>query len=145
MRAISLWQPWASLWLTSRKLHETRHWSIAYRGPLAVHAAKRFVKDIDGPLLEILQDEFGGHWAEDLPTGAVLGWVNLADCRRTEEIYPTPFRHDDASAPDDYWCGDFAEGRFGWRQDRAVILPRPVPYVGRQGLFHVPDELLVRV
>ena len=25
MRALSLWQPWASLWCSSRKVHETRH------------------------------------------------------------------------------------------------------------------------
>lgn len=41
MKAISLWQPWASLVWAGVKTIETRHWSTNYRGPLAIHAAKR--------------------------------------------------------------------------------------------------------
>lgn len=38
MRAITLWQPWASLIAIGAKTIETRSWSTAYRGPLAIHA-----------------------------------------------------------------------------------------------------------
>lgn len=38
---ISLWQPWASLIAIGAKQIETRHWATRYRGPLAIHAAKR--------------------------------------------------------------------------------------------------------
>ncbi len=41
MKAISLHQPWASLVATGVKTIETRSWSTKYRGPLAIHAAKR--------------------------------------------------------------------------------------------------------
>lgn len=44
MRAISLWQPWASLVSIGSKRIETRHWSTDYRGPLLIHASKRLVK-----------------------------------------------------------------------------------------------------
>ena len=37
MRALSLWQPWASLIFDGRKKIETRHWEMLYRGPLAIH------------------------------------------------------------------------------------------------------------
>jgi hypothetical protein len=40
IKAISLWQPWASLMALGLKRHETRHWPTAYRGPIAIHAAK---------------------------------------------------------------------------------------------------------
>lgn len=40
MKAISLWQPWASLIAHGVKTIETRSWSTPYRGPLAIHAAK---------------------------------------------------------------------------------------------------------
>lgn len=40
MKAISLWQPWASLVPAGAKPVETRSWSTSYRGPLAIHAAK---------------------------------------------------------------------------------------------------------
>ena len=42
MKAISLWQPWASAVARRAKFNETRHWATSYRGTLAIHAAKRF-------------------------------------------------------------------------------------------------------
>jgi len=88
MKAISLWQPWASLWCSKRKVHETRHWRCSHRGWLLVHAAKRFEKNFgpDDPLRLILDDEFGGDWAKDLPTGALVGMVNLVDCQPTKTL-----------------------------------------------------------
>ena len=41
MKALTLWQPWASLIAVGAKTIETRSWSTAYRGPLLIHAAKR--------------------------------------------------------------------------------------------------------
>ena len=41
MKAISLWQPWATLVGLGVKTIETRSWATKYRGPLAIHAAKR--------------------------------------------------------------------------------------------------------
>lgn len=62
MRAISLWQPWASLWLSGFKVHETRHWHITRQWKdwnpgdrMAVHAAKRFYKDHDGHFADMLR------------------------------------------------------------------------------------------
>ncbi len=37
-RALTLWQPWASLIAIGAKTIETRSWSTAYRGPLLIHA-----------------------------------------------------------------------------------------------------------
>lgn len=45
MKAISLWQPWASLWLTPRKIHETRPRRWNHSGWLAVHASKTLVSN----------------------------------------------------------------------------------------------------
>ncbi len=41
MKAIVLWQPWASLVALGVKTIETRSWSTKYRGPLAIHAAAK--------------------------------------------------------------------------------------------------------
>ena len=69
MKAISLWQPWASLWCSRRKVHETRHWRCSHRGWPLVHAGKHFEKtfELDDPLRLILDDEFGGDWANTIP------------------------------------------------------------------------------
>ena len=40
-KALTLWQPWASLIALGVKTAETRSWATDYRGPLAIHAAAR--------------------------------------------------------------------------------------------------------
>src|SRR5713101_1713890 len=129
MKGISLWQPWASLWCSERKVHETRHWRCLHRGWLLVHAAKRFEKDfeLDDPLRLILEDEFGGHWAMDLPTGALIGMVNIVDCQPTEMLFG-----DAAASDDDRECGDFAPGRFAWKRDEFRLF---------DGINHLPPKL----
>jgi activating signal cointegrator 1 len=42
MQAISVNQPWASLIIAGAKRIETRSWSTNHRGPLAIHASKKF-------------------------------------------------------------------------------------------------------
>jgi hypothetical protein len=41
IRALTLWQPWASAVIIGGKDVENRTWSTGYRGPLVIHAAKR--------------------------------------------------------------------------------------------------------
>lgn len=140
MRAISLWQPWASLWLTPSKIHETRHWPTPYRGLLAVHAAKRPIGEVSEELDTICFHQFGSQWRRALPRGALIGQVNLISCIETgslfyEEVPP-------ADRCDDFYCGDFAPGRFAWLRKDPLKLARPVPFTGRQGFFNVPDEVL---
>lgn len=138
MKAISLWQPWASLWLSGRKVHETRCWSTSYRGPLYIHAAKKCVYiHHEIPFLDILNDEFGGHWAMDLPTGAIIGEVDLVDCVPVESLGPGH------RCSDDFFCGDFSAGRFAWRCENPRPLDSPLPYVGRQRIFNAYHERLI--
>ena len=143
MKAISLWQPWASLWLSGRKIHETRHWHIRNQWKdwtpgqrMAVHAAKKFVKDIDPEedLRKILDDQFGGHWAMDLPTGALIGTIAVMDCVSAGLIPDLD--------EDDRECGNFADGRWAWRGADPIIFPHPIPWRGSQGIFNVPDTQL---
>jgi hypothetical protein len=135
MKAISLWQPWASLWCSPAKVHETRHWPTSHRGWLAVHAAKRLEKDFGGELEMILNAEFGHDWANILPCGALVGMVDIVACERTEAIV----RQLDWR---DYHCGDFSTFRYGWRRDEFIRFAEPVPYRGMQGIFNISDELV---
>jgi hypothetical protein len=135
LKAISLWQPWASLWLSPRKIHETRDWSTRFRGVLLVHAAKRLERDVDVDLDDILNLQFGPDWRKELPTGAIIGRVELVDCWRTEDIRPQVTAEDLA-------CGDFSPGRFAWERLGADRFVTPIPYRGKQGLFDVPAEVV---
>lgn len=145
MKCTSLWQPWASLWLSDRKLHETRGRPLSYRGPIAVHAAKRKLRGWEYDTLpkafkKILEDEFGGHWAMDLPYGAIIGVVTIIDCIPTEKLYDPEVAHMDS---DDWLCGNFNEGRYAWKRGpKFTRLERPIPYIGQQGFFNIPDDLI---
>ncbi len=139
MKAISLWQPWASLWLSPRKVHETRHWSTSHRGPLLVHAAKRaidVVTDDDDVLHAICVAEFGADYVKSLPRGGLLGIVHMTSCRPTALM---PIGH---QSSDDYQCGDFGQERFAWGRDAYRKFAQMIPYRGSQGFFEVPESLL---
>lgn len=134
MRAISLWQPWASAVPLGFKLIETRHWSTTYRGPLAIHAAIRWTKD---------QREFAsiehslGRLPARIPRGAIVAVLDLVDVVPTHELLATGRVN-----PIERIYGDYADGRFGWMFDNVRALPKPIPFTGRQGFFNVPDELV---
>ena len=150
MRAISLWQPWASAIAVDAKRIETRDWYTGYRGPLAIHAAKRMVKreladfDMDPEWIAALGTK--EPLATMLPFGAIVAICYLSDCRRTES-FPgeelDSLRHRDGWQAG--WCerdmGDFTPGRWGWVLDHITPLMEPLPYKGMQGFFDVPDHL----
>lgn len=127
--AISLWQPWASLWLVEgAKEHETRHWRYPVRlegQRVLVHAAKRKPDADDPELNAICREHFGQDWVERLPRGAFIGSLVLAGCFPTEEVYPSE---------SDEVCGNWAPGRFAWKgAERRLGAPRPA--IGRQGFW----------
>lgn len=160
MRAISLWQPWASAIAIGSKTIETRHWATSYRGPIAIHAAKRRVLD---ELAEYAGDYVwcaamnvkindGLLFWKQLPYGAIVATATLVDCRPTEDFRTSQLdnerlRHELITPDRPYiWTeremGDFSPGRFGWVLEDVRRLQKPIPFVGRQGFFSVPDELL---
>jgi hypothetical protein len=152
MKAISLWQPWASLWLSPLKIHETRHWAIKHRGPLLVHAAKRAPPRIEPELEQLCIGMWGSGWALKLPRGAIVGRVDLIGVYTTEEIRAqirtraaTTFAHPLvtlASVATEATCGDFGPDRYGWRRGDQYVQFKPLPWRGLQNVFNVPDEVV---
>lgn len=133
MKALSLWQPWASLWACGRKTYETRDWSTTYRGPLLIHAAKTICIDISDELREICADEFGGHWSVSLPAGALIAVCELVSCAPTRYLNV---------GVEEFFQGNFTPGRWAWGIQNSRVFDRPIPFRGRQQLFDVPDEIL---
>lgn len=121
MRAISLWQPWASLWCSDAKVHETRSWETRHRGWLLVHAAKKVVRDLPQDLDDIVASVFGEDWREALPRGGIVGRVRVIGCYPTEKVNSYHLSLANEQPPDDSWvtdhaCGDFSPGRFAWER-----------------------------
>ena len=88
MKAITVWQPWATLLATGQKHNETRSWKTSYRGEILIHAAKT---DHSGILLHIPMEELK-HFQKagvvnELPTGVIVGKANLVDCFQIDEAY----------------------------------------------------------
>lgn len=131
MRAITLWQPWATLIARGLKIFETRAWGTNYRGPLAIHAAKR--RPINAELNDRIRKALVGagyaHYVSDLPLGCIVCTVDLVDCLHTEDAIRSSF-----FGGDELHFGDYTPGRFAWRLDNV----RPVgnvPARGSQGFW----------
>jgi activating signal cointegrator 1 len=135
MKAISLWQPWASLWAAGSKHYETRHWATRHRGALVIHAAQKLCTDIGGELEQICIDQFGADWAKTLPRGALLATCTLVNCLPSEELRELVSETELAQ-------GNFEDGRFGWGIDDLKLLERPIPFRGHQSIFDVPEHVL---
>ena len=158
MKAITVWQPWASLIAVCAKIYETRSWATKYRGPIAIHAGKMpyNLGDIDFALargiMSAAEHIFGIYEANNLPLGAVIATAELVECWPIVGIKPYP------PAPNGYCAfiekpcasiqhsrtpidgnelifGDWTPGRFAWQLANVKMLPEPMPARGRQGLW----------
>ena len=132
MKCLSLPQPWASLTILGALRHDTRTWQTSHRGPLAIHAARKFpdaARDLcrREPIRSLLL-RHGIRGSADLPLGKVLGCVEMVGC-----------------VPAEQFGGDRDGGRPGpwaWVFLRPTRLAVPVPHRGQLGLFDIPDYLV---
>lgn len=151
MKAITLWQPHASLVAIGAKRVETRSWSTSYRGPVAIHASKRmpdWARELcfDEPFFSAL--ERAGDWVPDadlptttklnLPFGAIVAAAELWDCRHISGIAGKDWLPLDAQ---ELAFGDYSPGRWMWFLCRVRPLPEPIPCRGAQGLWTLPAEV----
>lgn len=145
MKAISIWEPWASLSGTGAKTFETRGWFTKHRGPLLICAARKrdpeSLKLIELPefqlgLAPLARNPSGRMFGakrvtvNDLAFGQAVCVVELLYCQRTELLRPEDYR-------DEIMFGDYSKGRFAWKF-KLIKKVFPVFYVkGAQGLFDV--------
>ena len=140
MKAITVWQPWASLIAHRFKRIETRNWSTSYRGPLLIHAAKRKMDMIHEQAIKDFES-MDIDWIDGLPFGALVCLVCLIDVSKIRyvDLYEYDYGQEELSH------GDFSIGRFAWVTDHVKTFKEPIPFRGQQGLFNVPDEILPTV
>lgn len=139
MKALTIWQPWASLLVSGQKKYETRSWATAYRGPIAIHAAMRPVrKTID----ELVAGDGGWRTLEgieslfirpraldELPTGSIVGKAILTRCNLITEEFLASL------SPQELDLGDFSIGRYAWEFHMMITIDPPVKAFGKQGLW----------
>lgn len=91
MKALTIWQPWASLIACGAKQYETRSWATQYRGPIAIHAAAKDPNKLPGAAKEELEravrelfnaEKYKSSPWRWLPTGAVIATAELVSVWR---------------------------------------------------------------
>jgi hypothetical protein len=140
VKAISLWQPWATLWLLSspdEKVFETRTWETSYRGPLLIHAAATRNQGIGAALRDrqvLAALERHGLAPSRLFYGAVIGKLNLIGCHPTESHRPSEREKS---------FGNWRPGGFAWKRGESPeIFTLPVLFKGQRAFFDVRGELI---
>jgi hypothetical protein len=127
VKAISLWQPWASAIAAGGKCWETRSWYIRYRGVLAIHAAMKTSTELralraEEPFLTTLRG------LGELPFGAIVAVAYLGDCVPTQRVAA-------GLDADELAFGDFTAGRWAWKLENITPLRAAIPARGSRGLW----------
>lgn len=135
MKAITLYQPYASLVACGAKKNETRSWHTWYTGPLAIHAAKTetylFFATAPGRFRSALLE--AGVDADNLPTGAVVATCNLRAC---VQIVNQSIIDGLALTEDEIHFGDWTFDRYAWVLDDVRMLAKPSVAQGHQRIWN---------
>jgi len=142
MKALSLTQPWASLVAMSAKQVETRSWTTAHRGRIAIHAAKGFPRSAKDLCEEAPFNLFTPDW-KTLPLGAIVGVATIVDVIKSEKW--RSFFAVRSGWENEKAFGDYSDARYGWYFRDIKLLPEPIPCKGALGLWKVPAEIKAQI
>ncbi|MGB3756514.1 MAG: DNA N-6-adenine-methyltransferase [Rivularia sp. (in: cyanobacteria)] len=137
LKAISLWQPWASLIPLGFKHYETRSWKTLYRGKLLICSTAKSTKTQYQQYLKICNEVELPEWNEtNFPHGCALAICDLVDCiEMTPEFIAQ-------QSQTEILCGDWQVGRYAWKLKNIQPITEPFAVKGKQGLFNVPSTNL---
>ena len=150
MKAITLWQPWASLVVLGEKKIETRSYFTSVRGRIAIHAAKLTDRNMqicresfDRPDIIKALLKHGITEFSQLPLGALVGTVDLFNCLQMTMMNPGPHQIDMRKITDaERAMGHYEMSRYAWMLKNPVVLINPVPYRGSQGFFDIDKSII---
>lgn len=142
MRAISVWQPFATLLVKGFKIFETRTWPA----PQSVIGQRIGIAST-----KTIKPEQRAHFADEefqrnyerlnlpadlaaLPHGFMLGTVILDSVELMTEEFMDEVSNEEQS------YGWWQEGFYAWRMTDPIAFEVPVPVRGSQGLYEWSDE-----
>lgn len=160
MKALTVYQPWASLIIEGAKPYEFRRWDYSARFPslvgqrIAIHAAARAMKadevfdvldrikdgetalDIEKatPVLNLILDTARDNEkraARCLPISAVLGTATLGKPQRAFDLFRDKVADSDR----------IDQHIFAWPLTDIARFDQPVPYRGAQGFWSFQEAL----
>lgn len=116
MKALTLWQPWATLIADGRKLIETRPRPWYHIGLVAIHAGLYVDREACAHF---------GYNPDTIVRGKIVAVANKTGCVQ----FPNA-----AAPPDDY--GNFLPGRYGYLLTNVMRLRAPRAVSGAQGFWN---------
>ncbi len=133
LKAISLWQPWASLIPLGLKHYETRSWKTKYRGKLLICSTAKSTNAQYQQYLKICNEVELPTWDEtNFPHGQAHALCELVDCiEMTPEFIAQ-------QSQTEILCGDWQVGRYAWKLENIQPITEPFAVKGKQGLFNIP-------
>ena len=137
MKALTIRQPYASLIAIGEKHIETRSWNTAYRGELAIHSSKKFLKyELDlcseKPFIDCLAKH--NLSVENLPLGEVIAICDLIDVIPTDKFIRSNWPY--LIFANELKFGNFTEGRYAWIIKNVKMLEKPISISGKLGLWN---------
>lgn len=126
LTAVTLHQPWASLIAEGKKHYETRSWATDYRGPIAIHAAKKLHEDES--LISLLEVP-----TSEIPLGAIVAIAQLTDCILMDEEFILK------QSSFEQYLGLWEVGRYAWKLENVRAI-EPIAAAGKQGLWKWNQE-----
>jgi len=165
MKAITEKQPWASLIVEGLKIDnvilfkdiENRTWKTNFRGRVLIHAAAKswngnmFIKylyDIIPSLYKIFPETKG--WLESLPTGSIIGSVEIVDCVINHtSIWADQNKTDVQKIRESFEITKaVSEGKnpkitYNWVLRNPILFEKPIPAKGKLSFWEF-DETLIK-
>ncbi len=149
MKVLSLLQPWATLVVIGAKKIETRSWNTKFRGTILIHASKKMTATqwdlcIEEPFRTALDK------IKNLPTGAIIGKVDIAGTIETQTIIECyeagiPLKERKGYNVEDwnkeFLFGDYSAGRYGWLLKNPVAFSHQIPFKGSLGLWDFDERI----
>jgi hypothetical protein len=114
-RALSIRQPWAHAILHLGKDVENRKWRTHFRGPILIQVSLKIERE---EALKLKLDP------DNLPTGVIVGSVEIVDCVRNSRSKWANARH------------------WHWLLENPRALMKPILFKGALGFPRVPGRLL---
>ena len=132
MKALTLWQPWASAISHGTKRIENRTWQprgLRLGEQFAIHAAAREPADLDVQSVADVLELVGRMVPDPMPRSAIV-----AVARFDGVTFPHLIEMGDPQ-----W--DWAVGPVCWRLADVIALPETVACKGGRSLWQMPDEV----
>lgn len=141
MKALTLWQPWASMVALGEKRVETRCWSTKYRGEIAIHSAaalppawlgaSRNRPEFHREVADVLNCRIDHVDAavRALPRGKVLCIVRLDSIETTDSVR-------DILSQREQIFGNFEDGRYAWFMEMVQRFDPPIAAKGNRMLWN---------